>query len=96
MYWFSVRINSIGCVRKDYYPDFVIVHWIAFYDNIDEKAIEVNKMPGSHGSLTKAGKVRESTPKVHGRVRRTPIPRIRNKRNYVRRFIRGEVIGVKK
>ncbi|MGY5853332.1 MAG: 30S ribosomal protein S30e [Candidatus Thorarchaeota archaeon] len=53
-------------------------------------------MPGSHGSLTKAGKVRESTPKVHGRVRRTPIPRIRNKNNYVKRFIKGQVVGVKK
>ncbi len=50
-------------------------------------------MPGSHGSLTKAGKVRESTPKVQGRERHTPIPRIRNKRNYVKRFIKGQVIG---
>jgi small subunit ribosomal protein S30e len=50
-------------------------------------------MPGSHGSLTKAGKVRESTPKVHGRERHTPIPRIRNKRNFVKRYVRGKVIG---
>ncbi|MFX1511510.1 MAG: 30S ribosomal protein S30e, partial [Promethearchaeota archaeon] len=38
-------------------------------------------MPGSHGSLTKAGKVRNQTPKVQGKERRTPIPRIRNKKN---------------
>ncbi|MDF1537418.1 MAG: 30S ribosomal protein S30e [Candidatus Thorarchaeota archaeon] len=53
-------------------------------------------MPGSHGSLTKAGKVRESTPKVRGRERHTPIPRIRNKNNYVKRFVKGQVVGVKK
>ncbi|MGQ4870262.1 MAG: 30S ribosomal protein S30e [Candidatus Thorarchaeota archaeon] len=52
-------------------------------------------MPGSHGSLTKAGKVRESTPKVQGRERHTPIPRIRNKRNYIKRFIRGRTVGVR-
>ncbi|MHA1882156.1 MAG: 30S ribosomal protein S30e [Candidatus Thorarchaeota archaeon] len=51
-------------------------------------------MPGSHGSLTKAGKVRESTPKVKGRERHTPIPRIRNKRNYVKRVVKGMTIGV--
>ncbi|TFF92696.1 30S ribosomal protein S30e [Candidatus Thorarchaeota archaeon] len=50
-------------------------------------------MPGSHGSLTKAGKVRESTPKVRGRERHTPIPRVRNKRNYIKRHIRGKVVG---
>jgi small subunit ribosomal protein S30e len=52
-------------------------------------------MPGSHGSLTKAGKVRESTPKVRARERHTPIPRIRNKRNYTKRFVQGKVVGVK-
>jgi small subunit ribosomal protein S30e len=50
-------------------------------------------MPGSHGSLTKAGKVRESTPKVKGRERHTPIPRVRNKRNYVKRFVKGQFPG---
>jgi small subunit ribosomal protein S30e len=53
-------------------------------------------MPGSHGSLTKAGKVRESTPKVKGRERHTPIPRIRNKKNYHKRFVQGMTIGVRK
>ncbi len=52
-------------------------------------------MPGSHGSLTKAGKVREATPKVKSRERHTPIPRIRNKTNYVKRFIRGRTVGVR-
>ncbi|MFO7835272.1 MAG: 30S ribosomal protein S30e [Candidatus Thorarchaeota archaeon] len=50
-------------------------------------------MPGSHGSLTKAGKVREQTPKVDGKERHSPIPRVRNKRNYVRRFVKGKVKG---
>ncbi len=50
-------------------------------------------MPGSHGSLTKAGKVRESTPKVRGRERHTPIPRVRNKNNYTKRFVRGKLVG---
>lgn len=42
-------------------------------------------MAGSHGSLAKAGKVRNQTPKVEARERHTPIPRIRNKRNYIKR-----------
>jgi len=50
-------------------------------------------MPGSHGSLTKAGKVRESTPKVKGRERHTPIPRVRNKRNFQKRYVRGRLVG---
>ena len=44
-------------------------------------------MAGSHGSLAKAGKVRNQTPKVEARERHTPIPRIRNKRNYIKREI---------
>lgn len=42
-------------------------------------------MAGSHGSLAKAGKVRNQTPKVEAKERHTPIPRIRNKKNYVKR-----------
>ena len=53
-------------------------------------------MPGSHGSLTKAGKVRESTPKVPGRERHTPIPRIRLKRAYEKRVVKGHVVGVRR
>lgn len=44
-------------------------------------------MAGSHGSLAKAGKVRNQTPKVEGRERHTPIPRVRNRRNYLKRVI---------
>ncbi len=44
-------------------------------------------MPGSHGSITKAGKVRSQTPKVPAKERRTPIPRIRNRKNYTRRVL---------
>ena len=73
-----------------------MTHWIAFYDYVADLMLRKYKMPGSHGSLTKAGKVRESTPKVKGRERHTPIPRIRNKRNYVKRVIKGQVIGVRK
>ncbi|MEM3590367.1 MAG: 30S ribosomal protein S30e, partial [Candidatus Bathyarchaeia archaeon] len=28
----------------------------------------------THGSITKAGKVRSQTPKIQGRERRSPIP----------------------
>lgn len=47
-------------------------------------------MAGSHGSLAKAGKVRNQTPKVEARERHTPIPRVRNKRNYVKRVINAD------
>ncbi|MFX1563487.1 MAG: 30S ribosomal protein S30e [Promethearchaeota archaeon] len=50
-------------------------------------------MPGSHGSLTKAGKVRNQTPKVEARVRKTPIPRLRNRRNYLKRVLQGKTAG---
>ena len=52
-------------------------------------------MSPTHGSLTKAGKVRESTPNVTARERHTPIPRVRNKRNYIRREIRGRTVGIR-
>ncbi|MCD6264001.1 30S ribosomal protein S30e [Candidatus Bathyarchaeota archaeon] len=41
----------------------------------------------THGSLTKAGKVRSQTPKIEGRPRRSPIPRRRNWVNYQKRFL---------
>ncbi|MHA2296000.1 MAG: 30S ribosomal protein S30e [Candidatus Hodarchaeales archaeon] len=44
-------------------------------------------MAGSHGSLAKAGKVRNQTPKVDSRERHSPIPRVRNKKNYYKRVI---------
>ena len=50
-------------------------------------------MPGSHGSLTKAGKVRNQTPKVESQAKMKEIPRIRNKKHYVRRVIQGFEVG---
>ncbi len=46
-------------------------------------------MAGSHGSLTKAGKVRDQTPKVPRKERHSPIPRKRNKSNYRKRIVLG-------
>ncbi len=50
-------------------------------------------MPGSHGSLTKAGKVRSQTPKVEAKEKKTPIPIIRNRRNYVKRIVNERIAG---
>lgn len=41
----------------------------------------------SHGSLTKAGKVRSQTPKIPAKPRKSPIPRHRNRRNYFKRIL---------
>jgi small subunit ribosomal protein S30e len=41
----------------------------------------------THGSLTKAGKVRSQTPKLQARERVSPIPRFRVRRNYEKRVI---------
>ena len=46
-------------------------------------------MPGSHGSLTKAGKVSSQTPKVEASEKHSPIPRVRNKKNYLKRYVQG-------
>jgi len=40
----------------------------------------------THGSLTKAGKVRAQTPKVEGKPRRSPTPRRRNWINFQKRI----------
>ncbi len=40
----------------------------------------------THGSLTKAGKVRSQTPKLQARPRTSPNSRIRNKLNFMKRF----------
>ena len=45
-------------------------------------------MAGSHGSLAKAGKVRNQTPKVEGKERHSPIPRVRNKKLYFKKVIK--------
>jgi len=53
-------------------------------------------MPGSHGSLTKAGKVKQQTPKI----RRTGVnskkkkpPRMRFRALYIQRVEKGEYAG---
>ena len=50
-------------------------------------------MAGSHGSLTKAGKVRNQTPKVESRPRRGLVPKMRNKKNYIKRVIKSQPVG---
>lgn len=42
----------------------------------------------SHGSITKAGKVRSQTPKLEARPRKSPFPRMRNRVNFYRRVER--------
>lgn len=41
----------------------------------------------SHGSLTKAGKVRSQTPKIPPKPRSNLSPKLRNRRKYIRRII---------
>ncbi|MHA2224248.1 MAG: 30S ribosomal protein S30e [Candidatus Hodarchaeales archaeon] len=50
-------------------------------------------MAGSHGSLTKAGKVRNQTPKVQARHRKGITPSRRNKRNFIKRVIKEIPVG---
>ena len=53
-------------------------------------------MPGSHGALTKAGKVRGQTPKVPRtgvNAKNKKIPRIRNRDNYVKRVVKKQYAG---
>ncbi|MGB9708991.1 MAG: 30S ribosomal protein S30e [Infirmifilum sp.] len=44
----------------------------------------------SHGSLTKAGKVRNATPKIPPKPRKNLIPRRRNLRNFKRRILAAQ------
>jgi small subunit ribosomal protein S30e len=41
----------------------------------------------THGSLSKAGKVRSQTPKITAQEKTAPSPKARNKRNYEKRVI---------
>ena len=50
----------------------------------------------THGSLTKAGKVRGQTPKVEGRKRVVTSSNLRNKSNFKKRFILSRVPGQNK
>ncbi|MEM2901211.1 MAG: 30S ribosomal protein S30e [Candidatus Bathyarchaeia archaeon] len=41
----------------------------------------------THGSITKAGKVRSQTPKIDARERHSPIPKVRGRLNAKKRFL---------
>ncbi len=41
----------------------------------------------THGSLTKAGKVRNQTPKIASQAKKKLNPNARNLRNYVKRIV---------
>lgn len=47
----------------------------------------------THGSLSKAGKVRSQTPKIPPRPKSSPSPRDRVKRNYEKRIVLGRKPG---
>ena len=50
----------------------------------------------THGSLTKAGKVRGQTPKVEGRKITGTNSKLRNKSNFRKRFVLTRVPGQNK
>ncbi len=50
----------------------------------------------THGSLTKAGKVRGQTPKIQARERISPASKVRNKDNFEKRFEKRIAPGQKK
>jgi small subunit ribosomal protein S30e len=41
----------------------------------------------THGSLSKAGKVRSQTPKIQPMPKKSPSPRCRTRRNYEKRVL---------
>ncbi len=47
----------------------------------------------THGSLTKAGKVRSQTPKITPRTKRGSSPRVHGRRNFVKRFVLNRESG---
>jgi len=47
----------------------------------------------THGSLTKAGKVRSQTPKIPPKPRKNKPPRVRNRVEYVRRFMKAQAVA---
>ena len=48
--------------------------------------LSLAEMP-SHGSITKAGKVRSQTPKIEAKPRKGIIPRLRNRYNFEKRVL---------
>jgi small subunit ribosomal protein S30e len=49
----------------------------------------------THGSLTKAGKVRGQTPKIEGKPRSSLVSKSRNKNNFIKRFEKRRLPGQK-
>ena len=47
----------------------------------------------THGSVQKAGKVRNQTPKVEQKHHLSRNPRLRNKHNYNKRYVKGIPTG---
>ena len=47
----------------------------------------------SHGSLSKAGKVRSITPKIEAKERHSSAPRVDNRSAYYKRFVLSRDIG---
>ncbi|OYT60645.1 MAG: 30S ribosomal protein S30e [Desulfurococcales archaeon ex4484_217_1] len=45
----------------------------------------------SHGSVTKAGKVRSQTPKIPAKPRKNLAPRLRNRKEYIRRLAQQQM-----
>ncbi|AAY80683.1 30S ribosomal protein S30e [Sulfolobus acidocaldarius] len=43
----------------------------------------------SHGSLTKAGKVRNATPKMQKKEKHKEVPRVRNRLEYEKRVLKS-------
>lgn len=50
----------------------------------------------THGSITKAGKVRGQTPKVEGRKKIGTNANLRNKSNFRKRFVLNRIPGQNK
>ena len=59
-----------------------------------KQAIKKAKKFSGHGSLTKAGKVRDNTPKIKGADRRSPTPMAGNRRKAGKRFRENHPIKV--
>jgi small subunit ribosomal protein S30e len=47
----------------------------------------------THGSMTKAGKVRKQTPKIEGKPKKGLPPRVRNRVRYINRFVKQEAVA---
>lgn len=45
----------------------------------------------THGSMTKAGKVRKQTPRIPPRERKSPSPRLKNRLKFARKIEVGAI-----